>query len=108
EPEPALAALDALEPTLRDHGAPTDHVIRQLARARLLRRQGEVEAAGEAVDLAIRAGASEPRLLALVATEGRRAGRLLRAQQAATAAVAGAPDNTDFRKLLAEIQLARR
>src|SRR5690606_39308096 len=40
--------------------------------------------------------------------EGRRAGRLLRAQQAATAAVSGAPDNPDFRKLLAEIQLARR
>jgi tetratricopeptide (TPR) repeat protein len=108
EPGPALAALDALEESVRQHGAPTDHVVRQLARARLLRRQGEVEPAGEAVDLAIRAGASEPRLLALVATEGRRAGRLLRAQQAATAAVSGAPDNTDFRKLLAEIQLARR
>src|SRR5690606_29171902 len=50
---------------------------------------------------------SEPRLLALVATEGRRAGRLLHAERAARTAVTGAPSNTDFRKLLAEIQLAR-
>src|SRR5690606_33963022 len=83
-------------------------VLRELARARLLRRQGQTDAAGEAVDAALMAGASEPRLLALVASEGRRAGRMLRALQAARTAVAGAPENPELRKLLAEIELARR
>lgn len=108
EPGPAMAVLDALEQDVRDRGAPTDRVLRELARARLLRRQGQTDAAGEAVDAALMAGASEPRLLALVASEGRRAGRMLRALQAARTAVAGAPENPELRKLLAEIELARR
>ncbi len=108
EPAAALAAIARLEEDIDEHGAPTDHVLFELTRARLLRRQGQTAEAGAAVDEALLAGASEPRLLALVATEGRRAGRLLRAEQAARAAVAGAPRNADFKKLLAGIQLARR
>lgn len=108
ESAPALAQLEQMEESLADQGAPTDQVVYQLTRSRLLRRQGQVEAAGEAVDNALLAGASEPRLLALVAVEGRRAGRMPRAEQAARTAVIGAPSNPDFRKLLAEIQLARR
>ncbi len=108
EPEEALAAVDAKKPDVEEHGAPTDLVLLELTRARLLRRQGQSDEAGAAVDAALLAGASEPRLLALVATEGRRAGRMLRAEQAARTAVNGAPANPDFRKLLAEIQLARR
>ena len=107
-PETSLAALVAMQEDMTEHGAPTDQVLYHLTRARLLRRQSNVEAAGGAVDEALLAGATEPRLLALVAIEGRRAGRMLRAEQAARTAVTGAPSNPDFRKLLAEIQLARR
>ncbi|MCB9593365.1 MAG: tetratricopeptide repeat protein [Sandaracinaceae bacterium] len=108
EPDELLGAAEQIAENLEDHGAPTDHVVYQLTRARLLRRKGEAEAAGEAVDLALRAGASEPRLLAVVAIEARRAGRMLQAEHASRTAVEGAPSNEDFRKLLAEIQLARR
>ncbi|MCA9607753.1 MAG: tetratricopeptide repeat protein, partial [Myxococcales bacterium] len=108
EPDELLGALEQVGAQLEDHGAPTDHVVYQLTRARLLRRKGQAENAGEAVDQALGAGASEPRLLAVVAVEARRAGRLLQAERAASTAVTGAPSNTDFRKLLAEIQLSRR
>jgi Flp pilus assembly protein TadD len=108
EPAQALAAITEIQPRMRDHGAPTDHVIYHLTRARLLRRQSQPDQAGTEVDEALRAGADEPRLLALVATEARRAGRIVRAEQAATTAVSGAPENGDFRKLLAEIQIQRR
>ncbi|MGF1466256.1 MAG: tetratricopeptide repeat protein [Sandaracinaceae bacterium] len=108
EPGGLLTALTALEQTVEDHGAPTDRVLYELTRAHLLRRRGDAEGSGEAVDAALDAGASEPRLLALVANEGRRAGRLGRAHAAAAAAVQGAPANQDFRKLLAEIEVARR
>ncbi|HJL17754.1 MAG TPA: tetratricopeptide repeat protein, partial [Sandaracinaceae bacterium LLY-WYZ-13_1] len=108
EPAEGLATLGALEEDLEQHGAPTDQVLHALTRSRLLRRQGETEAAGQAVDAALQAGATEPRLLALVASEGRRSGRMLRAEQAARTAVNGAPSNPEFRKLLAEIQIARR
>ncbi len=108
EPAELLPALEQIAENLQDHGAPTDHVVYHLTRARLLRRQGQTEAAGEAVDRALRAGASEPRLLAVVAIEGRRAGRMVHAEHAAQTALRGAPSNPDFRKLLAEIQLARR
>ncbi|MBK8169780.1 MAG: tetratricopeptide repeat protein [Sandaracinaceae bacterium] len=89
-------------------GAPTDQVLVDLTRARLLRRKGENGPAGEAVDHAMQAGASEPRLLALVAAEARGAGRLDRAQQAAMQAVQSSPSNGDFRKMLAQIQVERR
>lgn len=89
-------------------GAPTDRVLVELARARLLRRKGDTAAAGQAVDHAMEAGASEPRLLALVAAEARGAGRLDRAQQAASLAVQSSPSNADFRKTLAQIQVERR
>ena|GEM_PF-3463702 len=107
EPDAGLAALLALQERL-DQGAPTDRVLAELSRARLYRRKGDAVQAGEAVDHALAAGASEPRLLALVAAEARGAGRLDRAQQAALQAVEGAPTNSEFRKTLAEIQVARR
>ncbi len=108
EPAAALSSLLELEEGLADLGAPTDHVLFQLTKARLSRREGNTEAAGDAVDAALRAGGSEPRLLSLVATEGRRAGRLVASEMAARQAVERAPSNPEFRKLLAGIQLARR
>ncbi|MBX3273830.1 MAG: tetratricopeptide repeat protein [Sandaracinaceae bacterium] len=108
EPDALLGTLETIAEHLSDHGAPTDHVVYQLTRARLLRRKGEAREAGRAVDQALRAGASEPRLLSVVAIEARRAGRLSEAETAARTAVTGAPSNVDLRKLLAEIQLARR
>src|SRR6185369_13972644 len=60
EVEPALATLTALEPRL-EHGAPTDHVLFDLTRSHLLRRQGHHDEAGAAVEAALSAGASEPR-----------------------------------------------
>lgn len=107
EVDPALATLTALEPRL-EHGAPTDHVLFDLTRSRLLRRQGHHDEAGAAVEAALQAGASEPRLLALVAQAARAENRFLQAEYAATEAVRGAPQNADFRKLLAGIYLDRR
>lgn len=107
EVEPALAAVTALEPRLV-HGAPSDHVLYQLTRSHLLRRQGHHDEAGAAVETALQAGASEPRLLALVAQAARAENRFLQAEYAATEAVRGAPQNPEFRKLLASIYLARR
>ncbi len=102
-----LDAMQALEPRL-EHGAPTDHVLYDLTRSHLLRRQGHHDEAGEAVEAALQAGAQEPRLLALVAQAARAENRLLQAEYAATEAVRGAPQNADFRKLLAAIYLDRR
>ncbi|MFK7988590.1 MAG: tetratricopeptide repeat protein [Sandaracinaceae bacterium] len=107
EPEALLTELAALGDSIEDEAAPTDHVLEQLLRARLSRRQGNIDASGTAVEQALRAGATEPRLMALVAAEGRRAGRLLHAERAARTAVTGAPSNPDFRKLLAGLQLLR-
>jgi hypothetical protein len=103
-----LAALDALTSELADHGAATDRVLAELARARLLRRKGDRDGARGRVEEATRAGATEPRLLALVASEALAVGELGDAQRAATAAVAGAPFNSDFRKLLASVLVERR
>lgn len=107
DPTAGLAQVEQLAARLTV-GAPTDRVLVELARARLLRRKGENEPAGAAVDHAMEAGASEPRLLALVAAEARGAGRLDRAQQAAMQAVQSSPSNGDFRKMLAQIQVERR
>ena len=107
EIDPALAQLTGLEPRL-EHGAPTDHVLFQLARAHLLRRRGDHEGAVAAVDAALGAGAEEPRLLALAARAARAEGRFVQAERAATEAVRRSPASTDFRKLLASIYLDRR
>ena len=107
DPAAALAQVEQLQPRL-DEGAPTDEVLLQLVRSRLARRQGDEGAAAAAVDSAVQGGATDPRLLALVALEAKAVGRLALAQAAATNAVAGAPTNTDFRKLLAEILIDRR
>ncbi len=108
DPDEGLASLDAQTEELDDLGAATDRVLAGLTRARLLRRKGEGEAATEAVDQAAQAGATDPRLLALVAREALSVGLMNRAQTAATEAVRGAPTNTEFRKLLAEIFIKRR
>ena len=105
--ESGLAAVDQVAARL-EVGAPTDRVLSELARARLLRRKGDSEAAATAVTHAVEAGATEPRLLALVASEAKALGSLGQAQQAAMQAVGGAPTNADFRKLLAEVLIERR
>ena len=107
DPEEGLARLAQLEERL-EMGAPTDRVLAELTRARLMRRKGDTIQAAEAVDSAGAAGATEPRLLALVASEAKAVGRLALAQATATNAVAGAPTNPDFRKLLAQIMIDRR
>ena len=88
EPDEGIAALGGLRERIRDHGAATDHVLAALTTARLKRRQGDQAGAVAAVDQAADAGATEPRLLALVATEARSVGRLSRAQLAAEQAAA--------------------
>jgi tetratricopeptide (TPR) repeat protein len=94
EPAAGIAALAPLDARL-EHGAATDRVLIALTRARLLRRQGDHAGAGAAVDLALEAGAQEPRLLALMARAARTAGRLLQAEYAATAAVRASPSSAE-------------
>ncbi len=108
DPAEALASLDEKTTDLDDLGAATDRVLAGLTRARLLRRMEQSEAATEAVDEAAQGGATDPRLLALVAREAQSVGLMSRAQAAATNALRGAPTNPEFRKLLAEIFLTRR
>ena len=107
DPAAVLGRVDALQPRL-EKGAPTDVVLYHLTRARLLRRQGDLVAAEGSVEEAAQAGATEPRLQALVASAAFALGELPRAQQAATAAVSAAPAIPEYRKLLAEIMVARR
>ncbi|MCB9618615.1 MAG: tetratricopeptide repeat protein [Sandaracinus sp.] len=107
EPEPALARVDGLAERL-ERGAPADHVLHALTRAQLLRRLGRSEEARAALATASSAGATEPRLQALLASAAQSLGDLARAQQAAMAAVASAPAIAEYRKLLAEILVARR
>lgn len=107
DPDGILATLGPLEERL-EKGAPTDEVLFHLTRARLLRRKGDLQPAEDAVESAARAGATEPRLQALVASAAFALGELPRAQQAATAAVSSAPAIPEYRKLLAEIMVARR
>ncbi|HJL39361.1 MAG TPA: tetratricopeptide repeat protein, partial [Polyangiaceae bacterium LLY-WYZ-15_(1-7)] len=108
EAEAALASIEALEEGLRQEGAPTDLVLHALTRARLLRRLGRTEDAEAATEAAASAGATEPRLQALVAMASRSLGELGRAQRAAMAAVSEAPAIPEYRKLLAEILVERR
>ncbi|NOY92873.1 MAG: tetratricopeptide repeat protein [Deltaproteobacteria bacterium] len=105
DPVAARSALVGLTAELQQ-GAPTDEVLAHLTRAHLLRRSGP-EAEAE-VDAAAGAGATEPRLLAMVASEAMAIHQLPRAQQAAMEAVEAAPTIPEFRQLLARILLARR
>jgi tetratricopeptide (TPR) repeat protein len=88
--------------------APIDRILWSLARARLRERQGQRPEAVEAVRDALSAGGTEPRWLALIAVEARRAGQLGLAQQAAGQAVAAAPRATAYRSLLASILIERQ
>jgi tetratricopeptide (TPR) repeat protein len=106
DPSQALRAIDAHTKHARE-GAAVDRILWALSRARVLRRSGQHDKAGEALREAAAAGASEPRMLALVATDARRAGQLGVAQQAASQALAAAPESTAYRALLASILLER-
>jgi tetratricopeptide (TPR) repeat protein len=108
DPAAGLSTLDGLNERIGDHGAATDRVLAELTRARLLRRTGDRDRAKAAVDAATQAGATEPRLLALVAAEGLAVGELGHAYRAAAAAVQVSPHDPEFRKLLATILLERR
>jgi tetratricopeptide (TPR) repeat protein len=106
DPAQGMSALDALSKHAHE-GAPIDRILWALARARLLERKGQLAPASEAVRDALSAGASEPRLLAMVAAEARRAGQLGLAQQAASQAVSIAPNVPAYRGLLASILIER-
>jgi tetratricopeptide (TPR) repeat protein len=98
-------ALAALAPRV-EAAAKSDRLLAAIVSARLERRSGDVAAAGAAIDRAVAVDVREPRLLAMLATEAQRVGRLAAAKQAAEAAFAGAPTNASFRRGLAEVQLA--
>jgi len=106
-PAEALVALDLIAKEL-DRAAPADRVLEAVTRARLLRRSGKVDLAGDRVAAALQLGATDPRLVALVAEEARRGGRLGVAQMAATQAVNGAPAVAAYRRLLAEVLIDRQ
>lgn len=107
DPQAALPGLTELEHAAST-AAPIDRMLVALAKARLLQRKGEREAAAQAVSSALATGTSEPSLLALLAVEAERTGQLGVASQAARAALAAAPSSPTYRALLARILLARR
>ena len=107
DPGIGLGTLESVK-GLTKGGAPTDAVLAALSRARLLLRQDKLKEAGDAVRDAITAGASEPRLLSLVAQEALSTGRLALAQRAASQAVAAAQGAGSYRLLLARVLLERR
>ena len=106
EPTAALAALQKLDESAK-LGAPVDRVLWGLSRARLSARAGQNDKAAEALRDALGAGASEPRLLALIAAEALRGNQLGTAQQAASQALSLAPSAVTYRVLLARVLLAR-
>ncbi|MEM9189794.1 MAG: tetratricopeptide repeat protein [Myxococcota bacterium] len=108
DPDEVLLSLGGMAEAIEQDGSATDTLLSALTRARLFRRKGDLDAARGAVEAAAEAGADDPRLLALLAFEANSVGEYGKAQRAATAAVRGSPDNTDFRKLLAEVLIARR
>ncbi len=105
EPATALTALSGLDARVAQ-AAQADRVLAALAAARQRLRAGDLETAGASIDRALGVGVRDPRWLARIATEARACGRLEGAQQAAREAVAGAPMNADYRRGLAEVQLA--
>ncbi|MEM9070542.1 MAG: tetratricopeptide repeat protein [Myxococcota bacterium] len=107
QPEAGLQALAPIDDRMEE-AAPTDKVLLALTRARLMRRLGRTEDAEAQIEAATAAGASEPRMQALVASSAQALGQLGRAQTAAMAAVSSAPAIPDYRKLLAEILVERR
>ena len=106
-PDAALSGLDAMKRDL-EHAAPTDRLLEAMTRARLLRRSGRLDEAGTLVAAGLSLGATDPRLLSLVAQEAQRAGKYGVAQMAATQAVTGAPAVASYRRLLAEVLIDRQ
>jgi tetratricopeptide (TPR) repeat protein len=106
EPALAQAALAALGEAMKKAGA-IDRALEALVRARVLRRQGQGEAAGKAVEVAGSAGADDPRLLAWVAREALALGKLTLAQHVASQALSAAPDVAQNRRLLARVLIER-
>jgi tetratricopeptide (TPR) repeat protein len=96
----------ALKAAMEKAGA-IDRALEALVRARVLRRQGQGEAAGQAVEQAGNAGADEPRLLAWMAREALAVGMLPLAQHLASEALSAAPDVAQNRRLLARILIER-
>ena len=106
--DPALAqkTLAGLGEAMKKAGG-IDHALEALVRARVLRRQGQAEAAGKAVEEAAGAGADDPRLLGWVAREALALGKLPLAQHVASQALSAAPDVAQNRRLLARILIER-
>ena len=106
EPAQTQQAVAALGDEMKKAGT-IDRALEALVRARVLRRQGQSEAAGKAVELAGSVGADDPRLLAFVAREGLALGKLTLAQHVASQALSAAPDVAQNRRLLARILIER-
>jgi tetratricopeptide (TPR) repeat protein len=106
EPAQIQQALVALKPSMEKAGA-IDRALEALVRTRLLRRQGQGEAAGKAVEEAGNFGADEPRLLAWMAREALAVGKQPLAQHLASQALSAAPDVAQNRRLLARILIER-
>jgi tetratricopeptide (TPR) repeat protein len=106
EPAQAQQALAGLGEAMKKAGA-IDRALEALVRARVLRRQGQGEEAGKAVEEAGSAGADDPRLLAWVAREALALGKLTLAQHVASQALSAAPDVAQNRRLLARILIER-
>lgn len=107
EPDALLAQVQTLDAELRTAGS-TDRVLAALVRARAYRRKNDEAAAGRQVDVAVREGGTNPRLLLLVAREAIAIGHLPRAAQAAMAALLLAPHMAEARRTVGEVHVRRR
>jgi tetratricopeptide (TPR) repeat protein len=105
-PDAVLGRVAALEPRLAD-AAPTDRALARVVEAHAARRKGDTPRALAAIERAAAEPSTSPALLVLVAREAEALGELGKAQRAAAAAVAAAPQDARARALLAEIALAR-
>jgi tetratricopeptide (TPR) repeat protein len=106
DPAQIQKELVQLNPSMEKAGA-IDRALEALVRARVLRRQGQGEAAGKAVEQAGNSGADEPRLLAWMAREALAVGLQPLAQHLASQALSAAPDVAQNRRLLARILIER-
>jgi Tfp pilus assembly protein PilF len=106
DPTQTQNSLAGLGEAMKKAG-PIDRALEALVRARVLRRQGQTEPAGKAVEEADGAGADDPRLLGWVAREALALGKLPLAQHVASQALSAAPDVAQNRRLLARILIER-
>ena len=104
-PDAAERGIAAVAPKVKD-GSTADVVVLALARARVASHRGDAAGVNVALDEAMNARATDPRVRALIAREAARAGNVDLAVKELQAALAAVPTNALWKTELVRIYLA--